>query len=96
MRRAAALQPALIKERREVHDQQQRALLDSIPKDLNHPWEDPMPENGERHLAQQLRGVGLSMKCPSGRKRPMGKPLVSGRDQISPFRNRGRACLSTS
>ncbi|GJV90865.1 basic helix-loop-helix (bHLH) DNA-binding family protein [Tanacetum coccineum] len=35
-------------------------MLDSIPKDLNCPWEDPMPENGERHLAQELRGVGLS------------------------------------
>ena len=34
LRCAAALQSALIKERREVHDQQQRALLDSIPKDL--------------------------------------------------------------
>ncbi|GKA37378.1 DNA/RNA helicase, ATP-dependent, DEAH-box type, conserved site-containing protein [Tanacetum coccineum] len=58
--RAAALQSALIKEQREVRDQQQRTMLDSIPKDLNCPWEDPMPENGERHLAQELRGVGLS------------------------------------
>ncbi|PWA55988.1 DNA/RNA helicase, ATP-dependent, DEAH-box type, conserved site-containing protein [Artemisia annua] len=58
--RAAALQSALIKERREVRDQQQRTMLDSIPKDLNRPWEDPMPDNGERHLAQELRGVGLS------------------------------------
>ncbi|AES62983.1 ATP-dependent RNA helicase DHX8 [Medicago truncatula] len=58
--RAAALQSALIKERREVREQQQRTMLDSIPKDLNRPWEDPMPESGERHLAQELRGVGLS------------------------------------
>ncbi|OMO53132.1 hypothetical protein CCACVL1_28867 [Corchorus capsularis] len=42
--RAAALQSALIKERREVREQQQRTMLDSIPKDLNRPWEDPMPE----------------------------------------------------
>ncbi|KAK1552343.1 hypothetical protein Q3G72_015024 [Acer saccharum] len=46
--RAAALQSALIKERREVREQQQRTMLDSIPKDLNRPWEDPMPETGER------------------------------------------------
>ncbi|KAI3464059.1 hypothetical protein Pfo_020722 [Paulownia fortunei] len=58
--RAAALQSALIKERREVREQQGRTVLDSIPKDLNRPWEDPMPETGERHLAQELRGVGLS------------------------------------
>ncbi|KAI8007140.1 putative pre-mRNA-splicing factor ATP-dependent RNA helicase DEAH5 [Camellia lanceoleosa] len=42
--RAAALQSALIKERREVREQQQRTMLDSTPKDLNRPWEDPMPE----------------------------------------------------
>ncbi|KAJ0961099.1 hypothetical protein J5N97_000914 [Dioscorea zingiberensis] len=36
--RAAALQSALIKERREVREQQQRTMLDSIPKDLNHSW----------------------------------------------------------
>lgn len=58
--RAAALQSALIKERREVRDQEKRTMLDSIPKDLNRPWEDPMPENGERHLAQELRGVGFA------------------------------------
>ncbi|KAI3715411.1 hypothetical protein L6452_22393 [Arctium lappa] len=67
--RASALQSALIKERREVRDQQQRTMLDSIPKDLNRPWEDPMPETGERHLAQELRGVGcLHTICLNGRK----------------------------
>ncbi|GJW53731.1 probable pre-mRNA-splicing factor ATP-dependent RNA helicase DEAH5 [Tanacetum coccineum] len=60
LRRAAALQSAFIKERRELKDQQQRAMFDSIPKDLSRPWEDPMPEIGDRHLAQELRGVGLS------------------------------------
>ncbi|RWW71657.1 hypothetical protein BHE74_00020601 [Ensete ventricosum] len=42
---AAALQSALIKEeRRELRkQQQQRTMLDSIPEDLNRPWEDPMP-----------------------------------------------------
>ncbi|EOA15006.1 hypothetical protein CARUB_v10028356mg [Capsella rubella] len=42
--RAAALQSALAKERREMREQQQRTMHDSIPKDLNRPWEDPMPE----------------------------------------------------
>ncbi|KAL4290696.1 hypothetical protein GQ457_14G011790 [Hibiscus cannabinus] len=77
--RAAALQSALIKERREVREQQQRAMLDSIPKDLNRPWEDPMPETGERHLAQELRGVGLSAyDMPEWKKDAYGKALTFG------------------
>ncbi|GMH18081.1 hypothetical protein Nepgr_019922 [Nepenthes gracilis] len=77
--RAAALQSALIKERREVREQQQRTMLDSIPKDLNRPWEDPMPESGERHLAQELRGVGLSAyDMPEWKKEAYGKALTFG------------------
>lgn len=77
--RAAALQSALIKERREVREQQQRTMLDSIPKDLNRPWEDPMPETGERHLAQELRGVGLSAyDMPEWKKEALGKALTFG------------------
>ncbi|KAJ1634653.1 Asp-Glu-Ala-His box polypeptide 8, isoform CRA_d [Pavlovales sp. CCMP2436] len=59
MQRAAMTQSALAKERRELQEQQQRAAMDSIPKDLNRPWEDPMPEPGERHIAQELRGLGV-------------------------------------
>ncbi|KAJ9551285.1 hypothetical protein OSB04_015330 [Centaurea solstitialis] len=70
----STLQSALIKERREVREQQQRTMLDSIPKDLNRPWEDPMPETGERHLAQELRGVGLSAyDMPEWKKDAFGK-----------------------
>ncbi|KAL1825372.1 hypothetical protein ACET3Z_012150 [Daucus carota] len=77
--RAAALQSALIKERREVREQQQRTMLDSIPKDLNRPWEDPMPETGERHLAQELRGVGLSAyDMPEWKKDAFGSALTFG------------------
>ncbi|KAJ8772558.1 hypothetical protein K2173_027735 [Erythroxylum novogranatense] len=79
LNRAAALQSALIKERREVREQQQRTMLDSIPKDLNRPWEDPMPEFGERHLAQELRGVGLSAyDMPEWKKDAFGKALTFG------------------
>ncbi|XP_042498824.1 probable pre-mRNA-splicing factor ATP-dependent RNA helicase DEAH5 [Macadamia integrifolia] len=83
--RAAALQSALIKERREVREQQQRTMLDSIPKDLNRPWEDPMPETGERHLAQELRGVGLSAyDMPEWKKDAFGKALTFGqRSELS-------------
>ncbi|KAF6142013.1 hypothetical protein GIB67_037981 [Kingdonia uniflora] len=77
--RAAALQSALIKERREVREQQQRTMLDSIPKDLNRPWEDPMPEMGERHLAQELRGVGLSAyDMPEWKKDAYGPATTFG------------------
>ena len=57
MQRAATTQGALAKERRELRDQQKNMLLDNIPKDLNRPWEDPMPEPGERHIAQEMRGL---------------------------------------
>lgn len=64
------LQSALSKERRELQQQQQRTLLEAIPKDLSRPWEDPMPEEGERHLAavcgeaaRVLRAVCQSSPC---------------------------------
>jgi len=60
MQRAAMTASALAKERRELQEQQQRSLMDSIPRDLNRPWEDPMPEPGERHIAQELRGLGYT------------------------------------
>ena len=47
-------QSALSKERRELREQQQRTALEAIPKDLSRPWEDPLPEPGERHLAQVI------------------------------------------
>lgn len=54
-----AMQSALAKERRELREQQQRTLLEAIPKDLSRPWEDPLADAGERALAQELRGIGL-------------------------------------
>lgn len=60
MQRAAMTASALSKERRELQQQQQRTLLEAIPKDLSRPWEDPMPEEGERHLAAELRGLGMT------------------------------------
>lgn len=37
-------QSALMKERRELKEQQERSELEAIPKDLSRPWEDPMAE----------------------------------------------------
>ncbi|CAI9101407.1 OLC1v1038722C1 [Oldenlandia corymbosa var. corymbosa] len=83
--RAAALQSALIKERREVSELPQRTMLDSIPKDLNRPWEDPMPETGERRLAQELRRVGLSAyDMPEWKKNAYEKaPSFGPRSKLS-------------
>eukprot|EP00899_Mesostigma_viride_P013186 jgi/Mesvir1/21869/Mv04246-RA.1 len=85
LQRAAMTQSALAKERRELREQQERTMLDSIPKDLNRPWEDPMPESGERHLAQELRGVGVqSYEMPDWKKDAFGKaPTFGQRTKMS-------------
>jgi len=58
--RAAMQQGTLAKERRELRQAQATSLMDSIPKDLNRPWEDPLPEAGERHFAMELRAINVS------------------------------------
>ena len=58
LQRSAINQSALAKERRELRQQQLQQLQDNIPQDLNRPWADPMPDPGERHIAQGLRGLG--------------------------------------
>jgi ATP-dependent RNA helicase DHX8/PRP22 len=60
LQRAALTQSALAKERRELREQQRMQQLDSVPKDLGRAWEDPMAQAGDRHLAQELRGIGMS------------------------------------
>ncbi|KAK9725476.1 hypothetical protein RND81_05G146300 [Saponaria officinalis] len=78
--RAAAVSGAMLKEFRDIREQNHRALLDSIPKDLNRPWEDPMPETGDRRLAHELRGVGLSPNAvPEWKKEAYGKTLSFGK-----------------
>ncbi|KAJ2375640.1 DEAH-box ATP-dependent RNA helicase prp22 [Coemansia sp. RSA 2607] len=57
LNRAALAGAAFAKERKELKQQQAQAELDNLPKDLNRPWEDPMPAPGERNFAQDLRGV---------------------------------------
>ena len=86
---AAKLQSALTKKHREVSEQQQRTMLDSIPKDLNHPWKDPMPKSGERHLAHELRGVGLS----SAYDTPEWKKDAYGHGQSLSFRQRSKSSI---
>ncbi|KAF0904588.1 hypothetical protein E2562_035687 [Oryza meyeriana var. granulata] len=62
--RAVAVQSALVKERRDIK---------------NRPWEDPVPEVGGRYLAQELRGVGLSVESmPEWKKEAYGKTVRFG------------------
>jgi ATP-dependent RNA helicase DHX8/PRP22 len=78
LQRAAMTQSALAKERREMREQQHRAELEAVPRDLNRPWEDPLPEAGERHLAMELRGVGLGqLEMPEWKKESLGKGAPS-------------------
>ncbi|KAI9911940.1 hypothetical protein PsorP6_009007 [Peronosclerospora sorghi] len=80
MQRAAMTQSHLAKERRELRRTQANQLIDSIPKDLNRPWENPMPEAGERHFAQELRGINMSstFELPEWKQKSVGKNLSYG------------------
>jgi ATP-dependent RNA helicase DHX8/PRP22 len=79
LQRAAMTQSALAKERRELKDQQQRTMLDAIPKDLSRPWEDPMADPSERALAQELKGIGLmAYEAPEWKTKAMGKAVTYG------------------
>jgi len=80
MQRAAMQQAALSKERRELRQAQTNQLIDSIPKDLNRPWEDPLPEAGERHFAQELRSINMSSfeGAPEWKQKAESKTLSYG------------------
>ena len=80
MSRAAMQQSTLSKERREMRQAQANNLIDSIPKDLNRPWEDPLPEAGERHFAQELRSINMSAfdGAPEWKKKAENKTLSYG------------------
>ena len=88
MQRAALHQNQLSKERRELKQAQANNLIDSIPKDLSKPWEDPMPEQGERHFAQELRSinVGGSFELPEWKQKTQGKGLAYGQLSSKPLK----------
>lgn len=80
MQRAATQQTTLAKERRELRTAQANSLVDSIPKDLNRPWEDPLPEAGERHFAMELRSINMSSfdAAPEWKQKVQNKTLSYG------------------
>lgn len=80
MQRAALQQVNLAKERRELRQAQANQLIDSMPKDLNRPWEDPMPDVGERLFTQELRGISMTgtFELPEWKTKSQGKGLSYG------------------
>jgi ATP-dependent RNA helicase DHX8/PRP22 len=80
LQRAAMQQVSNAKERRELRAAQANQLIDSIPKDLNRPWEDPLPVAGERHFAQELRSINMTAfdGAPEWKKKAESKALSYG------------------
>ncbi|KAF9095828.1 DEAH-box ATP-dependent RNA helicase prp22 [Mortierella sp. AD031] len=82
MNRAALSGAALAKERKELRQSEVNAEYDSVPKDINKPWLDPMPEPGERNFAQDLRGAaagGKAGQVPEWKANTFGKATTYGR-----------------
>lgn len=81
LQRAALTQSALSKERRELREQEKTESLDAVPMDLGRSWEDPMAKPGERHLAAELRGIGMqhAEAVPAWKEATMGKNVTYGR-----------------
>ena len=80
MQRAALQQAQLSKERREIKQAQANNLIDAIPKDLSKPWEDPMPDNGERHLAHELKSINVigSLELPEWKQKTKAPGISYG------------------
>lgn len=57
MQRAAMTAAQLARDRRELKQQQQKAVADAIPKNMGLAWLDPMAGDDERHFADELRQV---------------------------------------
>ena len=80
LQRAALQQGTMAKERRELRQAQTNQLVDSIPKDLHRPWEDPLASAGERHFAQELRSLqmGGAASAPEWKQKAESKTLSYG------------------
>src|SRR6185436_7296407 len=62
--------------------QQANAELDSVSRDVNTAWLDPMPEPGERHFAQDLRSIAAGRKAgevPEWKRETFNKATSFGR-----------------
>ncbi|EDW77060.2 uncharacterized protein Dwil_GK22168 [Drosophila willistoni] len=71
---AAMMQSALSKERREQKMLQREQEMEALPTNLNKNWIDPLPEEDSgRHLAANMRGMGLApQEVPEWKKHVIG------------------------
>ncbi|RZC50922.1 hypothetical protein C5167_019351 [Papaver somniferum] len=83
--RAPCLQSLPMEERRKVLGQLLQVILDAMPRDPNRPQEDSVAKRSDRHLAQELRGVGLAAyDLPEWEKMAYSKALAfGGRSKLS-------------
>eukprot|EP00061_Rhincodon_typus_P009490 g33041.t1 len=71
--KAAMMQSALAKERREMKQAQREAEMDSIPMGLNKHWVDPLPDVDGRQIAANMRGIGMMPQdIPEWKKHAFG------------------------
>lgn len=70
---AAMMQSALAKERREHKMLAREQEMDSVPTNMNKNWIDPLPDEDNRALAANVRGVGMAMQdVPEWKKAIIG------------------------
>lgn len=62
--------------------------LQAVPRDLSRPWEDPLPDPGERQLAQGLRGAHLAPhEVPEWKQKALGKAPTLGMKDARPIKD---------
>ena len=81
LQRAALHQSQLSKERRELKQAQANNLIDSMPKDLSKPWNDPMANEEDRIFASELRQMSSNHDLPEWKLKTQPKGISYG--QIS-------------
>ncbi|KAJ1345414.1 hypothetical protein BSLG_000927 [Batrachochytrium salamandrivorans] len=80
LNRAALSGASLAKERREIRQQQAAADYDAVPRDLNQPWLDPLPNADDKMFAQDLKGFGrLATDIPEWKKTIMNSATTFGK-----------------
>ncbi|ORY38513.1 P-loop containing nucleoside triphosphate hydrolase protein [Rhizoclosmatium globosum] len=79
LNRAALQGASLAKERREIRQQQASAEADSVPRDLNRAWADPLAEKGDKQFAQDVRGSGQTENVSEWKKATFNNATSYGR-----------------
>jgi len=101
--RAAEQQAALAKERRELKQAEEQAIIDAVPKNLSRAWLDPMSDERERALASELKGINLpGYSIPEWKRQAVGtsasfgivsdKSIKEQRESLPIFRLKTQLC----